>query len=583
MNRFLALLLALWPSFASAQGLLNQPIYATGYVPVAAGTTVTTNIVNSRPTQPSNLNILAQGAITTWNVVFPTNPFDGQIITLVCAGGAVTTINPSSAYSTVQSGAPSSCAIGQWIQYQFTYLINTWTYIGSSVASISIANLAPITPGLLGFAGTGTGAVTSLTTLPSGLTIPAAASISTSGVLTLSANAVAVPTPVIPTAQMNIANSDGAATSMSLTAFGNGANATSNILLSSTRGTGASPSASLSGDNLGQFQWRGYGATSYAATKRASINGVAAENWTDTAQGTYFSFYTTPTGTTSTAEQMRLSAAGYLGIGTTGPAQRLDVAGAIAISGTTAIDASRNGVFASLTDNAFSTAGIVTNTSAGALNTSTMTAYLDATFGSTQGSILTRTSSGWTILPPAATAGWVLASGGTGANIGYMAAGGTGTVTEQKNVAGTGLTQSGNCDNTTTNASSPCTFNVSQTYYTNSLGANVTMTSAATFYDGPSTAQGTSGTWLATGGVTINDTSNITQYTCKLWDGTTVIDAGPPAQAASYTAHIHLSGVLASPGGNIKITCSSSATGAVMLYNQTGTSKDSTLTVVRIQ
>jgi hypothetical protein len=35
---------------------------------------------------------------------------------------------------------------------------------------------------------------------------------------------------------------------------------------------------------------------------------------------------------------------------------------------------------------------------------------------------------------------------------------GTGTLTEQKNTAGAGLTTSGNCDNTTTNAGSPCSY-----------------------------------------------------------------------------------------------------------------------------
>lgn len=39
----------------------------------------------------------------------------------------------------------------------------------------------------------------------------------------------------------------------------------------------------------------------------------------------------------------------------------------------------------------------------------------------------------------------------------------TGTVTEQKNVAGTGLSQSGNCDNTSTNLASPCQFNLALT------------------------------------------------------------------------------------------------------------------------
>ncbi len=55
----------------------------------------------------------------------------------------------------------------------------------------------------------------------------------------------------------------------------------------------------------------------------------AAENWTDGAQGTYLQFTTTPIGTVTWAERMRIAPDGKVGIGTPTPAQMLSVAGTI--------------------------------------------------------------------------------------------------------------------------------------------------------------------------------------------------------------------------------------------------------------
>lgn len=114
----------------------------------------------------------------------------------------------------------------------------------------------------------------------------------------------------------------------------------------------------------------------------------------------------------------------------------------------------------------------------------------------------------------------------------------------------------------------------------NSLGADVTL--AATYVDGPSVAQGTTGTWLATGAVSFSDSASASTVTCKLWDGTTVISSARASTAAtSFLAEIHLSGVLSAPAANIKITCKASAT-TKLLFNSSGESKDSTLTVVQL-
>jgi hypothetical protein len=81
------------------------------------------------------------------------------------------------------------------------------------------------------------------------------------------------------------------------------------------RGTAASPTASQSGDFLVQFTARGYGATGFGTASTGYLAFSAAENFTDTAQGTYAGIYTTPTGSNSIVEAFRFGPAGQLGIG----------------------------------------------------------------------------------------------------------------------------------------------------------------------------------------------------------------------------------------------------------------------------
>jgi hypothetical protein len=71
------------------------------------------------------------------------------------------------------------------------------------------------------------------------------------------------------------------------------------------------------------MQGRGFGTTAFSPGSRAFMKFFAAENWTDTAQGTYISLATTQIGTapttTSAPERMRITDAGKVGIGTTTP------------------------------------------------------------------------------------------------------------------------------------------------------------------------------------------------------------------------------------------------------------------------
>lgn len=99
------------------------------------------------------------------------------------------------------------------------------------------------------------------------------------------------------------------------------------------RGTSASPSAVLSGDYLGSFGARGYGATGFSSTSKGLVSILAAEDWSDTAQGSDILFETTALSGTTRAEKMRITANGNVGIGTTNPAAKLDVAAGAAGEG----------------------------------------------------------------------------------------------------------------------------------------------------------------------------------------------------------------------------------------------------------
>lgn len=88
-------------------------------------------------------------------------------------------------------------------------------------------------------------------------------------------------------------------------------------------GTKAAPTPVTTGDTLTQHLGYGYDGTGYFA--EASFDIVAAEPWTTTAHGAYLRFLTTGVGGIATSERMRIDANGNVGIGTTGPAQLLQV------------------------------------------------------------------------------------------------------------------------------------------------------------------------------------------------------------------------------------------------------------------
>jgi len=118
----------------------------------------------------------------------------------------------------------------------------------------------------------------------------------------------------------------------------------------------------------------------------------------------------------------------------------------------------------------------------------------------------------------------------------------------------------------------------------NAISANIGLTSTGTYFDGPSVAQGSSGTWLALGTLTMNDTAGGARFNVKLWDGTTVIASTSvlePNSGNIVTASLH--GFITNPAGNLRLSAEDiSSSSGLMLYNESGLVKDCNITAIRI-
>lgn len=119
---------------------------------------------------------------------------------------------------------------------------------------------------------------------------------------------------------------------------------------------------------------------------------------------------------------------------------------------------------------------------------------------------------------------------------------------------------------------------------TDSLTGDVDLNNTATYFTGPTIAQGTAGVWFVAGKVTVLDTAGAATFSAKLWDGTTVIDSGTDnSTGANAQATISLSGYISAPAGNLRISVvDGTSTSGKIKFNSSGNSKDSTITAIRI-
>jgi hypothetical protein len=96
-----------------------------------------------------------------------------------------------------------------------------------------------------------------------------------------------------------------------------------NLVLRKARGTTASRTAVASGDTIGTLFFSAFGGTSNRNI--ASIVGTVGTYTSDADISSNLIFNTTPTGSASPAERMRVTSAGNVGIGTTNPGARLQI------------------------------------------------------------------------------------------------------------------------------------------------------------------------------------------------------------------------------------------------------------------
>jgi hypothetical protein len=119
------------------------------------------------------------------------------------------------------------------------------------------------------------------------------------------------------------------------------------------------------------------------------------------------------------------------------------------------------------------------------------------------------------------------------------------------------------------------------------ISSDVTMTSANTFYDAASVSL-VAGTWLIIGKVVVLTGSTATDYTAKLWDGTTVLDSAELGVTANLVGELTMMAIV-SPGSTTtyKVSAAANQTGdtikATPVNNGTGaTNTASSIRALRI-
>ncbi len=150
-----------------------------------------------------------------------------------------------------------------------------------------------------------------------------------------------------PTTKLDV-RSEGALKVARIQYSGTGFATQPNLEMFRSRGTIDSPTAVLANDVLGSWSAIGHNGVSFGAGSTAGILIRATQNFSGTSAGSYMTFNTTASGTSTQVERMRIDNLGNVGLGTTAPDARLDVVGAIKITGFS------SGTFMYVNDNASS-------------------------------------------------------------------------------------------------------------------------------------------------------------------------------------------------------------------------------------
>jgi hypothetical protein len=132
----------------------------------------------------------------------------------------------------------------------------------------------------------------------------------------------------------------------------------------SSRGTQGTPAVTQSGDTLAVFGGKGTWDTSYNTRMSASVSFHASETAGASGSGGNIHFNTINNGTTSWTEKMRITDTGNVGIGTTGPNDKLEVAGNIRTASNGYFYASNTGISQVLLNSTGSNWGTLQNDAA---------------------------------------------------------------------------------------------------------------------------------------------------------------------------------------------------------------------------
>lgn len=205
-----------------------------------------------------------------------------------------------------------------------------------------------------------------------------------------------------PSALLEVSNAvNGAPSNMWVTSFTNAIGPY--FMARRARGSAAAPAAVQNGDQLAAFAGKGYGATGFSNVipGTGGMGVYASENWSDTAQGTLLNFTTTPLGTSVPVTRMTITAAGNVGVGTTGPTSGLEVSNATTTAATGNVTATS---FNAVTAGSLFIGRKARGTSAAptaAVGGDVLAAFLGAGFGTTtfsgtRGGMFVRAAETWT-------------------------------------------------------------------------------------------------------------------------------------------------------------------------------------------
>ena len=100
--------------------------------------------------------------------------------------------------------------------------------------------------------------------------------------------------------------------------------------LGKANGSLASPTAITNGARIGTIQFRGYDGSDFSPS--ANIDARAVEDFSTTNMGTQLTFATTPLGSATLQERLKITSEGLLGVGVTNPTSKLHVDGDVTVT-----------------------------------------------------------------------------------------------------------------------------------------------------------------------------------------------------------------------------------------------------------